>query len=53
MIGLSPPLRMRPPKTVSWNHGWEWRCWRDPDCHLIEAGQYTQIALDYFKKYAT
>jgi catechol 2,3-dioxygenase-like lactoylglutathione lyase family enzyme len=32
------------------NHGWEWRCYmRDPDGYLIEVGQYTQIALDYFK----
>jgi catechol 2,3-dioxygenase-like lactoylglutathione lyase family enzyme len=36
------------------NHGWEWRCcMRDPDGYLIEVGQYTQIALDCFKKYAT
>jgi len=35
-------------------HGWEWRCYmRDPDGHLIELGQYTQVALDYFKKHAT
>jgi len=26
---------------------------RDPDGYLIEVGQYTQIALDCFKKYAT
>jgi catechol 2,3-dioxygenase-like lactoylglutathione lyase family enzyme len=30
--------------------GWEWRCYmRDPDGYLIEVGQYTQIALDWFK----
>jgi catechol 2,3-dioxygenase-like lactoylglutathione lyase family enzyme len=35
------------------NHGWEWRCYmRDPDGYLIEVGQYTEIALDHFKKYA-
>jgi hypothetical protein len=35
------------------NHGWEWRCYmRDPDGYLIEVGQYTQMALDHFKKYA-
>ena len=34
------------------NHGWEWRCYmRDPDGYIIEVGQYTQVALDYFKKY--
>jgi len=33
------------------NHGWEWRCYmRDPDGYLIEVGQYTQIALDWFDK---
>jgi hypothetical protein len=31
------------------NHGWEWRCYmRDPDGYLIEVGQYTQVALDWF-----
>jgi hypothetical protein len=25
---------------------------RDPDGYLIEIGQYTQLALDNFKKYA-
>jgi len=25
---------------------------RDPDGYLIEVGQYTQMALDRFKKYA-
>ena len=35
------------------NHGWEWRCYmRDPDGYLIEVGQYTQVALEHFKKYA-
>jgi catechol 2,3-dioxygenase-like lactoylglutathione lyase family enzyme len=35
------------------NRGWEWRCYmRDPDGYLIEVGQYTQLALDHFKKYA-
>jgi len=35
------------------NQGWEWRCYmRDPDGYLIEVGQYTQVALDYFKKNA-
>ncbi len=34
----------------SYNHGWEWRCYmRDPDGYLIEVGQYTEIALDWFK----
>jgi hypothetical protein len=29
--------------------GWEWRCYmRDPDGYLIEVGQYTQLALDWF-----
>jgi hypothetical protein len=36
------------------NHGWEWRCYmRDPDGYLIEVGQYTQLALDRFKDYAS
>jgi hypothetical protein len=31
------------------NRGWEWRCYmRDPDGYLIEVGQYTEIALDWF-----
>jgi catechol 2,3-dioxygenase-like lactoylglutathione lyase family enzyme len=35
------------------NHGWEWRCYmRDPDGYLIELGQYTRLALDYFKKHS-
>jgi hypothetical protein len=25
---------------------------RDPDGYLIEVGQYTQLALDHFKRYA-
>ena len=25
---------------------------RDPDGHLIEVGQYTQLALDHFKEHA-
>jgi len=25
---------------------------RDPNGYLIEVGQYAQVALDYFKKYA-
>jgi hypothetical protein len=25
---------------------------RDPDGYLIEVGQYTQLALDHFQKYA-
>ncbi|MGA8510852.1 MAG: VOC family protein, partial [Candidatus Sulfotelmatobacter sp.] len=36
------------------NRGWEWRCYmRDPDGYIIEVGQYTQIALDWFTNYAT
>jgi len=31
------------------NRGWEWRCYmRDPDGYLIEVGQYTEIALNWF-----
>jgi DNA-binding transcriptional LysR family regulator len=31
-----------------------WRCYmRDPDGYLIEVGQYTQLAFDHFKKYAS
>src|SRR4249919_1221828 len=31
----------------------EWRCYmRDPDGYLIEVGQYSQLALDHFKKHA-
>jgi len=33
------------------NHGWEWRCYmRDPDGYLIEVGQYTEVALNWFKE---
>ena len=33
--------------------GWEWRCYmRDPDGYLIEVGQYTQIALDWFNNHS-
>ena len=29
--------------------GWEWRCYmRDPDGYLIEVGQYTELAIDWF-----
>ena len=32
------------------NHGCEWRChMRDPDGYLIEVGQSTEIAPDWFK----
>jgi catechol 2,3-dioxygenase-like lactoylglutathione lyase family enzyme len=32
--------------------GWEWRCYmRDPDGYLIEVGQYTQLALDWFNNH--
>ena len=35
-------------------HASELRCYmRDPDGYLIEVGQYTQVALDHFKEYAT
>jgi hypothetical protein len=34
--------------------GWEWRCYmRDPDGYIIEVGQYTQMAIDNFKKGAS
>jgi len=34
------------------NHGWEWRCYmRDPGGYLIEVGQYTEVALDWFKNH--
>src|SRR5271165_2715420 len=34
------------------NHGEEWRCYmRDPDGYLIEVGQYTQSAIDDFRRY--
>jgi hypothetical protein len=33
--------------------GWEWRCYmRDPDGYLIEVGQYTQLALDWFNNHS-
>jgi hypothetical protein len=36
-----------------YNHGWEWRCYmRDPDGYLIEVGQYTQFALDWFNHHS-
>jgi catechol 2,3-dioxygenase-like lactoylglutathione lyase family enzyme len=32
--------------------GWEWRCYmRDPDGYIIEIGQYTQFAIDWFKSH--
>ena len=35
------------------NHSWEWRCcMRDPDGYLIEVGQYTEIALNYFNNHS-
>ncbi|HKD85061.1 MAG TPA: VOC family protein [Terriglobales bacterium] len=35
------------------NHGRETRCYmRDPDGYIIEVGQYTQAAIDAFRKYA-
>jgi hypothetical protein len=34
------------------NHGWEWRCYmRDPGGYLIEIGQYTEVAVDWFKNH--
>ncbi len=33
--------------------GWEWRCYmRDPDGYIIEVGQYTQLALDWFSSHS-
>ena len=33
--------------------GWEWRCYmRDPDGYIIEVGQYTQLALDWFNTHS-
>ena len=33
--------------------GWEWRCtMRDPDGYLIEIGQYTQLAIDWFNNHS-
>ena len=35
------------------NHGRELRCYmRDPDGYLIEVGQYSQAAIDAFRKFA-
>ena len=35
------------------NHGAEMRCYmRDPDGYLIEVGQYSQAAIDRFRKFA-
>jgi hypothetical protein len=35
------------------NRGWEWRCYmRDPDGYLIEVGQYTKIAIDWFNNHS-
>jgi catechol 2,3-dioxygenase-like lactoylglutathione lyase family enzyme len=32
--------------------GWECRCYmRDPDAYLIEVGQYTELALDWFNSH--
>jgi catechol 2,3-dioxygenase-like lactoylglutathione lyase family enzyme len=32
--------------------GWEWRCYmRDPDGYVIEVGQYTQMAIDWFNSH--
>ena len=33
--------------------GWEWRCYmRDPDGYIIEVGQYTQLAIDWFNNHS-
>jgi hypothetical protein len=33
--------------------GWEWRCYmRDPDGYIIEVGQYTQMAIDWFNNHS-
>jgi hypothetical protein len=33
--------------------GWEWRCYmRDPDGYIIEVGQYTQMAIDWFNSHS-
>lgn len=35
------------------NHGHELRCYmRDPDGYLIEVGQYSQAAIDHFRRYS-
>jgi hypothetical protein len=42
----SPSFRMRNPD------GWEWRCYMsDPDGYIIEVGQYTQLAIDWFNNH--
>jgi predicted enzyme related to lactoylglutathione lyase len=34
-------------------NGWEWRCClRDPDGYIIEVGQYTQLAIDWFNSHS-
>jgi catechol 2,3-dioxygenase-like lactoylglutathione lyase family enzyme len=33
--------------------GWEWRChMRDPDGYIIEVGEYTQLAIDWFNSHS-
>jgi hypothetical protein len=33
--------------------GWEWSChMRDPDGYLIEVGQYTQLAINWFNSHS-
>jgi catechol 2,3-dioxygenase-like lactoylglutathione lyase family enzyme len=33
--------------------GWEWRCYmRDPDGYIIEVGQYTPMAIDWFNNHS-
>jgi hypothetical protein len=33
--------------------GWEWRCYiRDPDGYIIEVGEYTQLAIDWFHSHS-
>jgi predicted enzyme related to lactoylglutathione lyase len=33
--------------------GWEWRCtMRDPDGYIIEVGQFTQLAIDWFNSHS-
>ncbi len=33
--------------------GWEWRCYmRDPDGYIIEVGQYTPLAIDWFNSHS-
>jgi len=41
--------------TEPWTNpdGWEWRCYmRDPDGYIIEVGQYTQTAIDWFNSHS-